>query len=81
MNEKQLNVHEVKAQLSRWLNELGPEDRIVICRRNRPVAEMRLLPAAAGPRRLGLAKGEFEVSEAFFEPLPDNILDAFEGAG
>jgi len=28
----------------------------------------------------GLAKGEFDVSEALFEPLPDNILDAFEGA-
>lgn len=30
---------------------------------------------------MGLAKGEFTVPEAFFEPLPDELLDAFEDHG
>ena len=30
-------------------------------------------------RPIGLAKGQFEIPASFFEPLPDNILDAFEG--
>ena len=31
------------------------------------------------PRPIGLAKGEFEVPKTFFEPLPDNLIQAFEG--
>lgn len=31
------------------------------------------------PRPIGLAKGEFEVPKSFFEPLPDNLIQAFQG--
>jgi hypothetical protein len=31
------------------------------------------------PRPIGLAKGLWSVTEDFFEPLPDELLDAFEG--
>ncbi len=31
------------------------------------------------PRPIGLAKGEFEVPATFFEPLPDDLIRAFEG--
>ena len=30
-------------------------------------------------RPIGLAKGQVEIPASFFEPLPDDILDAFEG--
>ncbi len=30
-------------------------------------------------RPIGLAKGIFQVPASFFEPLPDEMLDAFEG--
>ena len=30
-------------------------------------------------RPIGLAKGKFEVPASFFDVLPDEILDAFEG--
>ncbi|MCA9264810.1 MAG: hypothetical protein KDA60_13215 [Planctomycetales bacterium] len=80
MSDFRLNIHEAKTHLSRYLNELGSEDRIVLCRRNQPVAEIRLLPPARRePRQLGLAKGDFKVDPSFFEPLPEAVLDAFEG--
>ena len=46
--------------------------------------EKRLIRKAAivefkKPRPIGLAKGEFEVPKTFFEPLPDNLIQAFEG--
>ena len=46
--------------------------------------EKRLMRKAAivefkKPRPIGLAKGEFEVPKTFFEPLPDNLIQAFEG--
>ena len=30
-------------------------------------------------RPIGLAKGQIEIPDSFFEPLPDDIQDAFEG--
>ena len=30
-------------------------------------------------RPIGLAKGQAEIPASFFDSLPDNILDAFEG--
>ncbi len=31
------------------------------------------------PRPIGLAKGEFEVPKTFFKPLPDELIQVFEG--
>ena len=81
MSDILLNIHEAKSNLSLYLNRLSAEDRIIICKRNRPVAEIRLLPdAERKPRRLGLAKGQFTVSDAFFEPLPEDVIATFDGA-
>ena len=74
-----LNIHEAKTHLSRYLNELSGDDRIVLCNRNRPVAEIRLLPENNSSRILDVAAGEFIVPESFFEPLDDELLDTFEG--
>lgn len=54
---------------------------MVVFRDGRPVAEIRPLNAAPGPRPIGLAAGEFVVPDDFDDPLPDDLLDAFEGPG
>lgn len=75
-----LNIHEAKTHLSRYLDRLADEEVIVLCKRNVPIAEIRPLPPKRKePRPIGLAKGRFEVGSEFFEPLPDDMLDAFEG--
>ena len=74
-----LNMHQAKAHLSRYLAKLKQGEVIVLCSRDVPVAEIRSLPAARRkPRPIGLAKG-FEVPASFFEPLPEEELEAFEG--
>jgi hypothetical protein len=35
--------------------------------------------AAHARRPIGLAKGQFRVPESFFDPLPDEVLEEFEG--
>ena len=76
-----INIHEAKTHLSYYLARLkGGEERIVVCNRNQPVAEIR--PLATPPvrkRPLGLAKGLFTIPKEFFEPLPDDLLDSFSG--
>jgi len=36
-------------------------------------------PLQTGLRPYGLEKGNFYVTDAFFEPLPNEVLDVFEG--
>ena len=75
-----LNIQEAKTHLSRHVAGLKPGDRIILCRRNRPVAEIRPIPGRSNePRPFGLGRGLAEVTDAFFEPLPDDVLDGFEG--
>jgi len=77
---KQINVHEAKAHLSEILAAVEEGESVVICRRNQPIAELRPLPKKPSqPRPIGLAKDEFEIPASFFDPLPDDLLDLFEG--
>lgn len=75
-----INIHEAKTHLSRYLSRLRKGEVILLCKRNVPVAEIRPLPAARESRRpIGLARGEFEVPPSFNDPLPDELLRAFNG--
>lgn len=77
-----LNIHEAKTHLSKYLKRLREGDRIVICRRNEPIAEIVPLPKhRKTPRPIGIAKGKFTIPPSFFEPLPADIQAAFEGRG
>jgi prevent-host-death family protein len=62
-----VNMLEAKSTLSRLVEsvELGREREIIIARNGRPVARLVSMGAAQQPKRIGLAKGLFE--------LPDSI--------
>jgi prevent-host-death family protein len=76
-----VNINEAKTKLSEFLDAVGRGERVMICKRNRPVAELRAVDSrAAITRRLGTAIGKVTVSPSFLAPLPDDVLDAFEGS-
>ncbi len=75
-----VNIAEARAGLSRYLARVERGETVTLCRRNVPIAEIRPLPAA--PRRerpIGIDRG-MTVPASFFEPLPAEVLRAFEGA-
>lgn len=74
-----VNIFEVKAKLSEYLEAVARGERVMICKRNRPIAELRPVDIAPAERRLGTAVGSVTMPKSFFEPLPDDVLDAFEG--
>jgi antitoxin (DNA-binding transcriptional repressor) of toxin-antitoxin stability system len=78
---KRVNIHEAKTHLSRYLEDLANGEVIVLCKRNVPVAEIKGIPSRKEKHRrpIGLAKGEFDVPEKFFDPLPEDMLAAFNG--
>ena len=75
-----VNIAEAKAKLSEYLDAVGRGERVVICRHNRPVAELRAVASGTtAKRRLGAAAGVVDIPASFFAPLPDADLDAFDG--
>jgi prevent-host-death family protein len=75
-----INIHEAKAKLSEFLEAAARGERVLICKRNRPVAELRAVESVRTESRpFGGAAGRFTVPDSFFEPLPDDELDAFDG--
>ena len=77
------NVADVKARLSEYLDRVLAGERIIICRHNRPIAELRAIEEARlDPRPIGPLPGRpsFEVMPSFFEPLPEDELLLWETA-
>jgi prevent-host-death family protein len=76
---KAVNTHEAKTQLSRLLKRVALGEEVTIASRGKPVARLVPVKAKEGERKLGLFRGKFTVPDDFDEPLPREILDAFEG--
>lgn len=80
----QVNVFEVKAKLSEYLERAAQGERIIICRHNKPVAELRAIEEPRRePRPIGPLPGRpvFDIPASFFEPLSDEELDLWDGIG
>jgi len=74
-----VNIHEAKAKLSEFVDAVERGERVVICKRNHPVAELRPVEQKRTEARpLGLAKGQIKILPSFYEPMPDDWLDEFE---
>ncbi len=70
-----VNVHEAKTHLSRLLERAHAGEEIILAKAGRPYA--RLLPLEKREDRVpGLAQGR--VTDAFFDPLPEDELRAWE---
>jgi len=72
-------LNQVETQAAEYLHRAINGEIIVIYQGETPVAEIRPLSETEGLRPVGLAAGKFVVPDDFDDPLPDKILDAFEG--
>ena len=71
-----VNVRQAKAQLSRLVAAALAGEEVVITRRSVPV--VRLTPVKL-PRVPGRFRGQFELPESFFDPLPNDELALWNG--
>ena len=78
-----LNINEIKTHFSSFLAKVSKGETVIVCKRNVPIAEIKPIAALPNKKRpIGLAGKEypdFKISDAFFEPLPDDIVAAFNG--
>ena len=72
-------LEEVENGASEYFQRVIDGETVVVYQGNRAVAEIRPLAETETLRPVGLAEGEFVVPDDFDDPLPDDLLDAFEG--
>ena len=74
-----VNVHQAKTHLSALLKRVEGGEEIVIARSGQPIAKLVPVRQRAEPRQPGGWEGQVWIAPDFDAPLPDDILDAFEG--
>lgn len=75
-----ISIDEIGRDLPGYLRRVEAGETMVILRDGKPVAEVRPAQSEATDLRpFGLCIGEFVVPEDFDAPLPDSILNEFEG--
>jgi antitoxin (DNA-binding transcriptional repressor) of toxin-antitoxin stability system len=75
-----ISVHDIQRDPLAFLRRVEAGEAFRIVGDERPLAEVRPLPAAATePRPFGLCAGQFTVPADFDRPLPEEILKEFEG--
>ena len=79
----EVGVSEAKTNLSRLLERAMAGEKVIIKRSGKPL--VRLTPVKPAPvksvpfrRKFGTAKGMIFISDDFNDPLPDDIMAAFE---
>ena len=72
-------LEDIESGPAEYLHRVLDGETIVVYQGKRAVAEIRPVAETEKLRPVGLAEGEFVVPDDFDEPLPDDLLDAFEG--
>lgn len=80
-----INISEMKSRFSAALATAEGGETVIICRRNKPVAELKAIvpeKKIGRKRPVGLARERypnFKLTDDFNDPLPDDILAYFTG--
>jgi prevent-host-death family protein len=73
-----VDLHDAKAKLTTLIERVRLGEEIVIADAGEPVARL-VAEHSRKPPQPGSAKGKFVIHDNFDDPLPDDLLDLFEG--
>lgn len=72
---------EIERDPTGFLRRVEAGEELLVVRGERALAEVRPVPGPTRePRPYGLSKGQFVVPADFDDPLPEDVVQAFEGA-
>lgn len=74
-----VNIHEAKTHLSRILDRVAAGEEIVIAKAGKPIARLVPFEVERKNRTPGTYQGRIRIGDDFDAPLPDDVLDDFEG--
>lgn len=77
---KQLNIYELKAHFSEYIDAVHKGETIVIAKAGKPWAKLVPLDVQTNKKfKFGTMQNKIKVAKDFNDPLPQNIMDLFEG--
>lgn len=75
-----INLYEAKTKLSQLVERAAAGEEIIIAKAGRPLARLVPLARRTTPRKFGLLAGQgFWIGDDFDDPLPDDMMAAFNG--
>ncbi len=74
-----VNIHEAKTHLSKLVEAVSKGQEIIIAKSGKPIAKLTGIKVARPIRKPGFLKGKIRIADDFDAPLPEDLLDAFEG--
>lgn len=74
-----VNIHQAKTHLSKLVDAVQHGEEIIIAKAGKPAAKLVPITAIKPKRKPGALKGKIKIAKDFNAPLPDDILDGFEG--
>jgi prevent-host-death family protein len=77
--ETVLNLYEAKTALSQLVDRAAAGEEIIIAKAGRPLAKLVPFDRPGRRRTPGGWAGKARIADDFDAPLPDQLLDAFEG--
>jgi prevent-host-death family protein len=75
-----VTIDEIQKNLTNYLQQVAAGENIIIMQAGKPIAEIK--PVSSNTQQMrpyGLCAGDFIVPEDFDIPLPEEILNGFEG--
>lgn len=74
----EVGMHEAKTHLSQLVERALGGEEIVLTRRGKPAVRLQPIRQAISREELfGCMAGQIVVGDAFFEPLPEDIVEGF----
>ncbi len=75
-----VSVDEIQQDFLGRLQKVEAGEKVIILKSNKPMAEIVPLRSdTTGLRPIGLCRGEFIVPDDFDSPLPEDVIQQFEG--
>lgn len=77
---QKVTVDEIQQDPLKYLNQVEAGESFIIIQADKEIAELKPIQNTNKPLRpFGLCAGEFTVPDDFDAPLPEEILNTFEG--
>ncbi len=74
-----VNIHQAKTNFSKLIDAVMHGEEIIIAKAGKPAAKLVPITVQKPKRKPGALKGKIKISKDFNDPLPDEIINAFEG--
>ena len=74
-----VNIHQAKTNLSKLIEAVAQGEEIIIAKAGKPTAKLIPITHTKTQRTPGALKGQLTITADFNSPLPDDLLNDFEG--